>query len=43
MGVSATDMSPAVRPLSCFAPAPRVLQAMSSDPLPTMLSLFDPF
>lgn len=29
---SATDMSPAVRLLSCFAPAPQVLQAMSLVP-----------
>ena len=30
---SATNMSPANRLLSCFAPAPQLLQAMSLDPL----------
>lgn len=30
--VSAASMSPAVRLLSCFAPVPQSLQAMSSDP-----------
>lgn len=30
---SATNMSPAVRLLSCFAPVPRDLQAVSLDPL----------
>lgn len=30
---SATNMSPTVRLLSCFAPAPQVLQAMSLSPL----------
>lgn len=30
---SATNMNPAVRLLSCFAPAPQILQALSLDPL----------